>query len=92
MFKIEELLQLFENNEVKRIILSSYMLSQTTNKELSNKVFEQLFFLKKTYPEIEIKIDRNSTSPSHYYDNAIYLNGCFDEVTFFHELAHLLSL
>jgi len=47
MFKIEELLDLFRHDtEVMKAILSAYEVSQKGNKELSDKVFKQLFFLK----------------------------------------------
>ena len=90
---IEELLSLFGDEEVRKIILSSYFLSQEKNKELSDTVFEKLFFLKTIYSEISIKINRKSNSPSNYNhsEKTIYLNGMFDELTFFHELTHLFS-
>lgn len=90
---IEDLLILFDDEEAKKIILSSYFLSQEKNNELSDSVFEKLLFLKIMYPEISIQINRNSSALSNYnYDeNTIYLNGTFDEITFFHELTHLFS-
>lgn len=94
MYKnIEELLNLFNDEEVRKIILSSYFLSQEKNIELSNEVFQRLLFLKLTNPSISIKINKTlaSTSNYNYFDNTIYLNGGFDEVTFFHELTHLFS-
>lgn len=91
MFEIEELLNLFDNDDVKKIILSSYILSQKKNKQLSDEIFQQLLLLKKTFQNIEIKINTDSTSISKYMDNIIHLNGDFNELTFFHELTHLLS-
>lgn len=90
---IEDLLNLFEDKEVRRIILSSYYLSQDNNKELSDIVFEKFFILKKMYPNINIVIDRKSTEPSNYksIENTIYLNGSFNELVFLHELTHLIS-
>ena len=37
---IEELLVLFDDEDVKRVILSSYYLSQKNNSELSDRVFK----------------------------------------------------
>lgn len=93
MFKIEELLNLFKNNEIKNIILSTYLFSQSQNKELSDDVFQQLFFLKSLYPNIciEVNYQVNDTSNYNYMTNTINLNGTFDITTFFHELTHLFS-
>ena len=90
---IKELIDLFEDEEVKKIIISSYYLSQEKNKELSDAVFEKFFILKKTFPNMDIIIDRNSTTPSNYnyVNNTIYLNGSINELTFFHELTHMIS-
>lgn len=94
MFRIEELLELFRYDpEVIKIILSSYLLSQRKNKELSDSVFQQLLFLKQIYPNIHIKINYKSSENSNYNpnENIICLNGDFDETTFLHELTHLFS-
>ena len=94
MFKnIEDLLILFDDEEVRKIILSSYFLSQEKNNKLSNIVFEKLYILKIMYPEISIKINRNSSAVSNYnyFENTIYLNGIYNEIVFFHELTHLFS-
>lgn len=94
MFRIEELLDLFrDDTEVIKIILSSYLLSQRENKELSDSVFQQLLLLKQIQPNIHIKINYKSSENSNYNpnENIIYLNGYFDETTFFHELTHLFS-
>lgn len=90
---IEELVNLFGDGDVAKIILSSYFMSQERNKKLSDAVFQKLQLLKMMYPNINIKINKNSNSPSNYnyIDNIIYLNGIFDESTFFHELTHLFS-
>ena len=62
MFRIEELLDLFrDDTEVIKIILSSYLLSQRENKELSDSVFQQLLFLKQIQPNIHIKIKMKTT-------------------------------
>ena len=66
MFKIEELLNLFKNNEIKNIILSTYLFSQSQNKELSDDVFQQLFFLKSLYPNICIEVNYQVNDTSNY--------------------------
>ena len=90
---IEELIKLFDDQEVRKIILSSYYMSQKTNKELSDTIFEKLFILKQTHPNLNIVIDRASTLPSTYKseENTIYLNGTFNELVFLHELTHMIS-
>lgn len=91
MFKIEDLINLFPNEEVKKLLVYSYYLSQEKDKKLSNSLFSQLLFLKKTNPEIDIIIDE-SIDNSFYnsYENVIYLKNTSID-TFFHELTHLLS-
>ena len=94
MFRIEELLKLFQNDqEVMEIIKSAYMISQRNNKELSDIIFQQLLFLKSIQPNLNIKINHELNCPSNYnpQTNTINLNGLFDETTFFHELTHLFS-
>lgn len=88
---IEELVNLFGDKEVTKIILSSYFISQERNKKLSDEVFQQLLFLKMMHPDINIIINKDSNKPSNYLNKTIYLNGAFDESTFFHELTHLFS-
>ena len=85
MLKIEELLNLFSDDEAKKIILSSYMLSQKRNKELSNALFEHLFFMKLFYPNINIDVDYDSDDNSNYnpMTNTICLNGFLMKRHFF---------
>ena len=93
VFEINKLLNLFDDEDVKKIILSSYFLSQKKNNELSNVVFEKLYILKVSHSEINVVINKNSNALSYYnyFDHTIYLNGVFNELTFFHELTHLFS-
>lgn len=93
MFNIVELLDLFGDEKVKKIILSSYLLSQKQNSHLSDLVFQHLFFLKLCYPNLSIEIDYKKDGTSNYnpQTNTIYLNGMFDETTFLHELTHMFS-
>lgn len=62
MFKIEELLDLFRHDtEVMKAILSAYEVSQKGNKELSDKVFKQLFFLKLVQTDLQIEVNPRET-------------------------------
>ena len=91
MFKTEKLLSLFPDKETKEILLRSYYVSQEKSKDLSDSVFEQLLFLKRTTPKINIILD--ITKEKSYFspnDSVIYLNE-FSIETFFHELTHLFS-
>ena len=94
MFRIEDLLNLFQDDvEVMKIISSAYVVSQRENKKISDSVFQQLLFLKSIQPNIYIKVNCYSNDASNYssIENTIYLNGFFDEITFLHELTHLFS-
>lgn len=94
MYRIEELLDLFQNDtEVTKIILSAYSTSQKANQKLSDRVFMQLLFLKQVQPNLRIKVNYESNEDSNYNPNTntIYLNGNFDETTFLHELTHFFS-
>lgn len=93
MFNIDELLYFFDDDNVKKIILSSYLISQRQNSKLSDIVFQQLLFLKRFHPELCIEIDYEKNKPSNYnpQTNRIELNGIFDETTFLHEVIHMFS-
>ena len=88
---IEELIGLFDNPKVKKLLLESYLLSQKENKVLSDAVFAKLFYLKKANPNINIIIDYNVERAGYdAIEDIIYLSD--DNIpTFFHELTHLLS-
>lgn len=47
MFNIEELINLFDNENAKKMLLSAYNESQKTNKKVSDEVFKKLLSLKK---------------------------------------------
>ena len=91
MFKLEDLLSLFQNEKTREMLVYSYYLSQEKDKELSDSVFEQFLLLKRQDPNINIIFDtakeRSYFSPN---ENIIYINNLSIE-TFFHELTHLLS-
>ncbi len=91
MFKIEDLLGLFPDENIKKMLVYSYFLSQESDKDLSDGVFEQLLLLKKQDPNINIILDP-SKEKSYFSpdENTIYINNLSIE-TFFHELTHLLS-
>ena len=93
MFDIEDLLKLFPDEEVKENIYATYYKSQNSNKEMSDAVFQQFYYLKNKYPEMDIKIDSQSDEPANFnsYDFCIYLNGNIDEMVFLHELTHFFS-
>ena len=91
MFKIENLLSLFADNNIKSLLLKSYDMSQRENKGLSDDVFIQLLYLKKNNPEINIVLD--PSKKGSYYDlleNTIYLTNLSINA-FFHEITHLFS-
>ncbi len=91
MLKIEDLLSLFPNENIKEMLVYSYYLSQEKNKDLSDSVFGQLLLLKSINPSINIILD--SAKEKSYFsptENIIYINDLSIE-KFFHELTHLLS-
>lgn len=91
MFKIEKLLKLFPDSNIKKMLAYSYVLSQKKNENLSNSVFEKFFILKKQIPNIDIVYDKSEkTSYFSPIENKIYINNLSIE-TLFHELTHLLS-
>ena len=89
MFKLDDLLSLFPNENTRIMLVYSYYSAQ--DKELSDSVFEQLLLLKSQNPSINIVLDtskeRSYFSPD---ENVIYINNLSIE-TFLHELTHLLS-
>ena len=91
MFKIENLLDIFPNQNIKELLLRSYFLSQEQNKELSDRIFDQFLLLVMQNQSINIVFD--VSKENSYFDqgkNVIYLNDLSSEVLF-HELTHLLS-
>lgn len=91
MFKIEELLSLFPNEEIKKLLISSYYLAKEQNNDFANTVFSQLLLLKRLNPHIDIIfIPTKETSCFDYNEDKIYLNELYIP-TFFHELTHLFS-
>lgn len=94
MFQIEELMNLFQDNqEAQKIIFRTYNITQKQNKKLSDTVFRQLQYLKTLNQSIQIKVNYESSEPSNFNleTNTIYLNGLFEETTFIHELTHMFS-
>ena len=75
MLKIEDLLSLFPNENIKEMLVYSYYLSQEKNKDLSDSVFGQLLLLKSINPSINIILDsakeKTYISPT---ENIIYIN------------------
>ena len=91
MFEIENLLNLFSDEDIKEMLLYSYYLSQEKGKDLSDSVFGHLLFLKTINPRINIILDTTKEkSCFNPNDNVIYLTRLSIE-TFFHELTHLFS-
>lgn len=91
MFKIDELLDLFQDEKIRKMLAYSYCLSQEKDKELSDSVFKQFLLLKKMNPNINVILDlTKEKSCFRCNENTIYMNN-LSAVTFFHELTHLLS-
>ena len=93
MVDINELADLFIDRYIKKLIKESYYLSQEQNKELSDSIFKQLFYLKKQQPKMFIlsdsKIKNSGFSPNN---NAIYISDSqLTPLVFLHELTHLFS-
>lgn len=94
MFNLGDLLELFEDEEIKNILSSSYYLSQKNNKELSDSFFNRLLSLKTNDPDIKIIYDPSNYDPSKDMscfipgEKTIYLTE-LSIGTFFHELTHL---
>lgn len=91
MFKIDELLDLFSDEKIRKMLVASYRLSQENDKYLSDSVFEQFLLLKKLNPNINVVLDiTKEKSCFNPEKDTIYIN-TLSIGTFFHELTHLLS-
>ena len=91
MFKIEDLLNFFDDERVIELVTLSYYISQQEDKELSDKVFEQLLIMKETNPKLDIVIDTNKDRSFFDPEKNIICMNTFSIPTFFHELTHMFS-
>ena len=66
MFKIENLLDIFPDQNIKELLLRSYFLSQEQNKELSDRIFDQFLLLVTQNQSINIVFD--VSKENSYFD------------------------